>query len=288
MSTLLILALAYSVRAYTDITKNNCPDSFDIASANTSEGSGRSDIASFFYSPFTDPATMERVRSIIIETNTDDLNNLVMDQYAIPFIALAAVFGLTIAIVLFCVVFEKSCPPCHSWRRDFAKRPYEKFEIRCVAFFSVLFSLAILGTTIAAFTVIPRLADEVESTKCALYASLDVALNGDDLHWGGFSHIKDQVGNISLLLPSASTQINSYFDDDEAIQLSMSNMRQNNLEVYSSYKDAKVETPDPNATAAALQTDSYFILNTLGPNGTTSTMTDSLDLAFAGTAGVNL
>lgn len=74
---------------------------------------------------------------------------------------IAAVFGITFFIVLACIVFEKSCPPCHSWRRDFAKRPYEKFEIRCVAIFAIIFAVGILATSIVAFTLVPALHEEL-------------------------------------------------------------------------------------------------------------------------------
>jgi hypothetical protein len=85
----------------------------------------------------------------------------------------------------------------------------------------MIFSVGILATSIAAFTIIPTTQTNLQYTKCGLYGALDVALNGDNKNWGGFSHIKDQVGNISKLLNSTNSQINNFFVDDTTIKDAM-------------------------------------------------------------------
>jgi hypothetical protein len=85
----------------------------------------------------------------------------------------------------------------------------------------MIFSIGILATSIAAFTIIPAAQTNLQYTKCGIYGTLDVALNGDDQKWGGFSHIKDQVGNISKLLNSTNSQINNFFVDDTTIKDAM-------------------------------------------------------------------
>lgn len=175
-----------------------------------------------------------------------------------------------------CIVFEKSCPPCQSWRRDFSKRPYELFEIRCVALFAVIFSIGILATSIASFTIIPNAQTNLKYTKCGLYGAVDVALNGDNAKWGGFSHIKNQVGNISKLLNSTNSQINNFFADNTNIKDSMNSMKSDNIKLYLTNKDAKVSTPDPYASNADLFTDSWFVKTYLGPQTQPNTMTNDL------------
>lgn len=146
-----------------------------------------------------------------------------------------------------------------------------------MALFSVIFSVAILATSIAAFTIIPVAQTQLKYTKCGLYGSLDVALNGDNKNWGGFTHIKDQVGNISKLLNSTNSQINTYFNDNTDIKDAMSQMKADNKKLFTSNQDAMVNTPDPNPSPAALATDSWFIKTYLGP--TTSTdMTMTRDI----------
>ena len=51
-------------------------------------------------------------------------------------------------------------------------------------------------------------------TNCGIYLTLDTALNGDGT-WGGFTSLRDNIGNITNLLSSAVTQIQIYFPGDE-------------------------------------------------------------------------
>lgn len=53
-----------------------------------------------------------------------------------------------------------------------------------------------------------------------------MALNGDSSTWGGYSHIKNQVGNISELLNNASSKVSNYFTDDDALSNAMLSMKQ--------------------------------------------------------------
>jgi hypothetical protein len=109
---------------------------------------------------------------------------------------------------------------------------------------------------------------------------LDVALNGDNNNWGGFSHIKNQVGNISQLLNSTNSQINTYFDDNTNIKDGMNNMKSDNIKLYTSNKDAVVSTPDPYALASALTTDSYFIKTILNSTIVPTPMTKDIEQAL--------
>ena len=70
----------------------------------------------------------------------------------------------------------------------------------------------------------------------------------------------------------------------------MDQMKQANLDIYSHNKDAVVVSPNPTTTNNAIQTDSpmpttdsYFIQNYLGPNGTSGTMTNDFDTKLRNT-----
>ena len=65
-----------------------------------------------------------RVENYIIESNDKEITKIAVNEYIWPYIAIGVLFAISFAIVILCMVFEKSCPPCQSWRRDFAKRPY--------------------------------------------------------------------------------------------------------------------------------------------------------------------
>lgn len=56
-----------------------------------------------------------------------------------------------------------------------------------------------------------------------------------------------------------------------------------NIDIYYKNKDSQVTTPNPTTTQAAIAggqplplINSYFIQNTLGPNGTSGTMVDDI------------
>lgn len=146
-----------------------------------------------------------------------------------------------------------------------------------MALFAVIFSFGILATSIAAFTIIPSSQTHLKYTKCGLYGTLDVALNGDSKNWGGFSHIKNQVGNISKLLNSTNSQINTFFDDNTNIKDAMNLMKADNIKLHTNNQDALVATPDPYASASDQYIDSWFIKTKLGPT-TSSNLTMTKDI----------
>ena len=72
--------------------------------------------------------------------------------------------------------------------------------------FAIIFAGGITITTIMGFVFFPSLKDYITNTKCGLYTSLDVAINGDQSNgWGGFTQLANQIGNVSTLLGTAST-----------------------------------------------------------------------------------
>ena len=108
----------------TDIASINCPNDFNVTVANVTTGIGNGQLASFFFSPFMNSDTKAKVQDIIIGADKDGFDSYVTGTLMIPYIAIGAAFFVTFLIIICCTVFEKSCPPCHSWRRDFLKRPY--------------------------------------------------------------------------------------------------------------------------------------------------------------------
>jgi len=134
----------------------------------------------------------------------------------------------------------------------------------------------------------------MQYSKCSLYNGLDITLNGDfNKNWGGFSTLKNQVGNISSLLTTASGEVNTYFkgadglSNDNWLVDDMTAMLQANLNVYNNNRDAQVITPNRDTTDAAIAgsnplplVDSVFIQTGLGPNGTANTMVNDIDIGL--------
>lgn len=159
--------------------------------------------------------------------------------------------------------------------------------------FTIIFATAIFAVSIVMFTSFPVFRQQLEFTKCSLYTTLDVTSNGDQSkNWGGFNQLKNQVGNISSLLTTASNQINTNFrgadglSNDDWIVDDMQSMKQQNLNLYRNNNDSKVTTPNPFTTASTSlgtplpKVDSYFIINGLGPNSSDSKMTSDIDKGF--------
>lgn len=115
-----------------------------------------------------------------------------------------------------------------------------------------------------------------------------MALNGDGKQWGGFSHIKNQVGNISKLLSSANSQINTYFRDDDSIKNAMDQMKSDNINLHTSNKDAVVDSPLYGAVAPNDKTASWFIFSGLGPTTSPNTMTNDIEAGLNITAVVHM
>lgn len=134
--------------------------------------------------------------------------------------------------------------------------------------------------------------NNLDMTNCGIYLTLDTALNGDGT-WGGFTSLRDNIGNITNLLSSAVTQIQIYFPGDEWLVNSLKAMQTANLNIYNNYKLSQLTTPNPSTTATAAnagqstpRVDSRFIKTGMGPNGTAKTMVTDIDAGLQVTAKV--
>jgi hypothetical protein len=128
-------------------------------------------------------------------------------------------------------------------------------------------------------------------TKCSLYYSLDVALNGDLSNgWGGFVQLANQIGNISLQLTTTSTAINANISNSEWLISDFQALKQQNVNLYLRNNISTVYSPNPTTTASAISADTplptvvpLFISEGLGPYTTNNTMTYSIDNSFTAT-----
>lgn len=118
-------------------------------------------------------------------------------------------------------------------------------------------------------------------TRCSLYYSLDIALNGDsNTGWGGFLQISSQVGNISSQLITASTAVNAQLSGSDWLLTDMETLRQTNANLFKNNQYSTVYSPNPTETASAISSNSplptvtpLFISDGLGPETKNATMT---------------
>jgi len=118
---LLIIGFASS----TSLTDNNCPSGFNVASANVTVDSSGQSLVNLIYGSIYSPSDQANIKASIFAGDTNSLMAYTTSlRVLIPFIIVAIGFALAFVIALCCCVFEKSCPPCQSWKRDFTRRPY--------------------------------------------------------------------------------------------------------------------------------------------------------------------
>jgi hypothetical protein len=153
-------------------------------------------------------------------------------------------------------------------------------------------ALAILVISILSYSYVPEMKSNLEMTSCSIYLTLDTAINGDGT-WGGFTSLRDKIGNITNILSSAVTQIQIYFPGDEWLVNSLRAMQTANLDIYNAYQASQMTTPNPSTTETAANAgqstpliDSRFIKTGMGPNGTANRMVTDIDSGLQTTAKV--
>lgn len=70
---IIALLLLTQTLAYTEITSQNCPAQFDVASANVTKSKMAENLGSFLYSGFQSSTSKSRVTKIVITGDTNDL-----------------------------------------------------------------------------------------------------------------------------------------------------------------------------------------------------------------------
>jgi hypothetical protein len=123
LSLLLTRALAV-----TGLTTDHCPDGYDLIAANITDTAFSQATVELVYGGIYSTQDRAILQQSFSQGNTTAVNDYLTDAHILtPFIIIAVAFGITYFVALCCCIFEKSCPPCQSWKRDFAAKPYENF-----------------------------------------------------------------------------------------------------------------------------------------------------------------
>jgi len=292
-SSWILLALLAAAAAYTDVTLLNCPAQFNISTYNVSSDRTVATMGSFIYAAFSTESGRQKVQQIVVKGDYGALNSF-MFSMMIPYIILAVIFFGFFIFTVLCCLFDRSCPPCESIRRDIDNNPYSNREIRVMMVLLLLCASGTLIISILSYEIVPDLKEYVSMTDCSIYLAFDTAMNGDGT-WGGYTNLRDKVGNITNLLSAAVTQIQIYFPGDSWLITSMQAMQTANLNIYANYKSSQMTTPNPDTTATNLNAnlsvpmiDSVFIKQGMGPNGTNNTMVTDIDYWLRYTEKVNI
>lgn len=117
---LTILAIA---NTYTDITMKNCPAQFDIDQYNTTTDTTVASMGAFIYAGFSSPSDQAQVQEIVVKGDMNALNSYINTMMS-PYIIFASIFLAFYIVTVLCCLFDQSCPPCDSIRRDTDSDPY--------------------------------------------------------------------------------------------------------------------------------------------------------------------
>ena len=157
LPTLFLLTLLTTTTSYTSLSTGQCPSNFDINSANTTSSS-LSAAVDFLYKNLYSSSDQQKLQKAFNEGDTKTVNQQISSiSVLVPFALIAFAFIVTYIIALCCCIFEKTCPPCKQWKRDFSRRPYERSELKCAMVFALIFAIGIAITTILGFVFFPAL-----------------------------------------------------------------------------------------------------------------------------------
>ena len=121
---LILTTFLVSTYTLTSLSTTQCPSNFDVASANTT-GTSVSAAVDFLYANLYSSSEQAQIQAAFYSGDSGTVNSKIMSlSILIPFALIGCAFLITYIILVCCCIFEKSCPPCKSWKRDFAARPY--------------------------------------------------------------------------------------------------------------------------------------------------------------------
>lgn len=271
------------------MTTSNCPLDYDPALRLASEVQEISATSQLVYGSIYSPEASSTLEAAFSSGDSARISSELSSLAIVgPFLAIALVFAVIFLVAVCCCVFEKTCPPCQAWKRDFSKSPYESRELKCTSYSTLLFAFSIAVASMVGLAEQPELEQQSSRVKCHLFYSLDVALNGEVAKgWGGLAQMGLQVGNISALLTASGAAAASSFGSSNSIQADFASLREQNNNIYENNRLSTVSSPNPAAVAIAVSTNSLtpkivpsFILASLGPSSNGSTMTGDIELGL--------
>ena len=111
--------------ALTWLTYNNCPTGFTPSNHNTSLYTTNSGTASSLYGNVFSSEAEARLRTYFDQGDLDaSYGEMTKTEFMLPFILFGVAFFLLFCVTSCCCIFQKRCPPCESWRRNYVKDPY--------------------------------------------------------------------------------------------------------------------------------------------------------------------
>lgn len=113
--------------ALTSLTYSNCPTEFTPNTYNTSLALDSKSLGDAIYARLFSPQTQLAIQAAF---NTGDLSTVqayaTSLSFLLPYILAASFFAALFIASVCCCTFDRRCPPCESWKRNYIKDPYSK------------------------------------------------------------------------------------------------------------------------------------------------------------------
>ncbi len=117
--------LLWWVASIGNLTYNNCPSNFTVSNYNSSLTYASQNLAVSIYSNVFSSELQVNVTNNLIQGNLYPMiNTFISTSFLFPYIMIGSVFALLFCVTICCCTFERRCPPCKSWRRNYVKDPY--------------------------------------------------------------------------------------------------------------------------------------------------------------------
>ena len=119
---LIVVIFIASVSSLTSLTTANCPAGFTPNSYNNSLSYANQDLAISIYSNLFTADTQLKIQKAL---DTGDLSALQKEvlsiKFQLPYILVGVFFFLIFMTNICCCTFDRRCPPCESWKRNYIK-----------------------------------------------------------------------------------------------------------------------------------------------------------------------
>jgi len=125
MQIITLSLLLLCCHSLTTLTTSNCPNSFNATTYNNSLTHSNEALAKSIYGSVLSAELQASIKTAIINGDIYSIrDNFTSTSFLLPYFMLAGFFLFFFFLVVCCCLFERRCPPCKSFRRNYIKNPY--------------------------------------------------------------------------------------------------------------------------------------------------------------------
>jgi len=177
----------------------------------------------------------------------DDLFDAYLDKF-VPFIlTLGIPFMVCTALFILCVINWSCmcCPSCSVLRCGICDRPSTKSKIGWYTILSILFSLGMLGASIAGISLFADVTGKVDGTMCQVTFMLEELYDGkEDSNWFGINPLRNLMLTLKDDLYGTQTLFNNVSRNFTILQYKLDNVSAHLDNIREGYQNSTVTRPN--------------------------------------------